>query len=105
MMAFSRVAYVCKCPTKVTAQAGHDPSGRVLVRTGGESDIDRLPGEPLSSGHRERLQRRLADGELFVVGELEGRIVSTTWLRPGGVFSLHHLPDKPFRLADSVGYG
>ena len=105
MMAFSRVAYVCKVPTQVIAQAGHDGSGSVLVRTGGEPDIDRLPAQMLSAGGRERLQRRLADGELFVVGELDGRLCSSTWLRPGGVFSLHHLPGKSFRLGEGVGYG
>lgn len=105
MMAFSRVAYVCKVPTQIAAQAGSDASGRIRVRTGGAPDIERLPPELLSGGGRERLQRRLADGELFVVGELEGRLCSTTWLRPGGVFSLHHLPGKLFRLGDGVGYG
>ena len=105
MMAFSRVAYVCKVPTQISAQAGSDASGRIRVRTGGEPDIDRLPTELLSAGGRERLQRRLADGELFVIGELEGRLCSSTWLRPGGVFSLHHLPGKAFRLADGIGYG
>jgi GNAT superfamily N-acetyltransferase len=105
MMAFSRVAYVCKVPTQIPHQAGHDPRGDIRVRTGSEADIHRLPAELLSSGGRERLQTRLADGELFVVGELEGRLVSSTWLRPGGVFSLHHLPGKTFRLGDGVGYG
>jgi hypothetical protein len=105
MMAFSRVAYVCKVPTQVTARAGQDVSGGIRVRTGGEPDIDRLPAEMLSGGGRERLQGRLADGELFIVGDLEGRLCSSTWLRPGGVFSLHHLPGKSFRLGDGVGYG
>ncbi len=105
MMAFSRVAYVCKCPTQVPARAGSAATGPLLVRTGGERDIDCLPEELLSWGRRERLQARLADGEQFVVGELEGRLVSCTWLRPGGVFSLHHLPGKAFRLGDGVGYG
>jgi GNAT superfamily N-acetyltransferase len=105
MMAFSRVAYVCKCPTQVPAEVQPEATGALLVRTGGESDIDRLPEELLSCGRRERLQARLADGELFVVGDLEGRLVSSTWLRPGGVFSLHHLPGKTFRLGEGVGYG
>lgn len=105
MMAFSRVAYVCKVPTQVPAGVRHETRGDILVRTGGEPDIDRLPAELLAAGGRERLQRRLADGELFVVGELDGRLVSSTWLRPGGVFSLHHLPGKTFRLAEGVGYG
>jgi hypothetical protein len=105
MMAFSRLAYVCKVPTQVTTLAVPDAEGTIPVRTGTEADIDRLPDEMLTGERRERLRQRLVDGEIFVIGELSGRIVSFTWLRPGGMFSLLHLPEHSYRLGAGVGYG
>lgn len=103
MMAFSRVAYICKCPTRVTADP--DVSGDVVVRTGHQGDLARLPPEVLPPGRLRILQERLEAGEILVVGESAGRIASCTWLRRGGAFTLHHLPERGFRLAPDVGYG
>ena len=105
-MAFSRVAYVCKCSTRIPDLDPEAPLAEgVRVRTGSEADLARLPAEIDPPGRRARLAERLALGEIFVVGEIGDRIVSCTWLRRGGVFTLHHLPDRPFRLALGIGYG
>jgi hypothetical protein len=103
MMAFSRVAYVCKVPTRVPADI--DVSDDIVVRTGHRGDLARFPEELLSPGRREKLEARLEADEILVVGEVGGRIVSCTWLRRGGEFALHHLPEHRFRLGPGVGYG
>lgn len=107
MMAFSRVSYICKCPTLVPARdaAESDEGWRLIVRVGEARDLERLPEEVVPRGHRERLRARLDRGELLIKGELDGTIVSATWLRCSGTFLLHHLPDHPFRLGEGVGYG
>ena len=103
MMAFSRVAYVCKCPTRVTADP--EVSRDVVVRTGHPGDLARLPAELLGPGRLPILQGRLGAGEILVLGEVSGRVASCTWLRRGGAFTLHHLPERAFHLASGVGYG
>lgn len=103
MMAFSRVAYVCKVPTRVEADA--DGSDGVVVRTGHRGDLARFPPELLPPGRLRVLEERLEAGEILVLGEVDGRIASCTWLRRGGTFAIHHLPDHPFRLAPGAGYG
>jgi GNAT superfamily N-acetyltransferase len=107
MMAFSRVAYVCKCPTRDGDPA--PPEGglpeRVRVRTGTIADVDHLPEDVCPPGNAPRLRARFDAGETFVVGEIEDHVVSCTWLRSGGAFALHHLPGRSFRLAEGVGYG
>ncbi|MFT3770756.1 MAG: hypothetical protein QM820_35480 [Minicystis sp.] len=106
MMAFSRVAYICKCPTRISAPASaeYDVPG-LRVRTGTAADLPRLPAEICPPDRLDRLEARLVTGEILVLGELEGRIVSLTWLRREGEFALHHLPAHPFRLAEGHGYG
>lgn len=103
MMAFSRVAYVCQCPTRVSDPPTLDAD--LAVRRGDEADLARLPEELLPPGRLERLRARLRAGEIFVFGEHEGRVVSCTWLRRTGTFALHGLSDCLFRLAENAGYG
>jgi hypothetical protein len=107
MMAFSRVAYVCKCPTRLPdgPRARPDVRGPFEVRLGGPDDLRRLPADYAGPSRLPELRARLDAGELFLVGELDGLIASCTWLRQGGSFSLHHLPRATFRLAPNVGYG
>lgn len=103
MMAFSRVAYVCQCPTTVPVPP--DPALDIQIRAGGEADLLRLPEEIRPPGRVDRLRARLREGEIFLLGERGGQIVSCTWIRRGGTFTLQGLPDHPFRLAPSAGYG
>lgn len=103
MMAFSRVAYVCKCPTRARGPAW-TPDG-LSVRLGGVDDLARLPDEIGGPARAVKLGARLLGGELLVIGELQGRVASCTWLRRGGAFALHHLPERSFRLGPGVGYG
>jgi GNAT superfamily N-acetyltransferase len=107
MMAFSRVAYVCKCPTEGAAPGPPDQGEPecVRVRRGTIADVDRLPADASPPERAGRLRARLEAGEIFLVGEIAGRIGSCTWLRRGGGFALHHLPGRSFRLAEGVGYG
>lgn len=103
MMAFSRVAYVCKVPTRVPADV--DVFDDIVVRTGHRGDLARLPPELLPPGRLEKLEARFEADEVLVVGEVDGRIASCTWLRRGGAFALQHLPEHRFRLGPGVGYG
>ena len=107
MMAFSRVAYVCKCRTRLPSmvESRPDVAGPFTVRLGAATDLDRLPADYAGPSRLHELRARLAAGELFVVGELEGRIASCTWLRKGGAFALHYLRGREFHLAPNVGYG
>jgi GNAT superfamily N-acetyltransferase len=103
MMAFSRVVYVCKCPTGSALGGALDG---LWVRAGTVADVDRLPAEISPPGRAAQLRARIEDGEILVVGEApDGRIASCTWIRRGGSFCLHHMPGRWFRLAEGVGYG
>jgi hypothetical protein len=108
MIVFAREVFVCKCATRVADWS--DPSAAEAVQRltfirGGEADLARLPAEHHDAKHIDELRARLARGEHWMVGELDGSIVTYTWLHTRSRVDYPYLPGCTFELAEDVGYG
>jgi hypothetical protein len=107
MIVFAREVFVCKCRTHVPDD---DPNADGLARQmrflkGGEGDLPRVDPEHHNAEHIEELRERLKRGEHWLVGEVDGRILTYTWLHTRREISYPSLPGCVFHVADDVGYG
>jgi hypothetical protein len=109
MIVFAREVFVCKCSTDVPAD---DPEANELSRKmrfvkGGEREIAQLDRAHHNDEHVADFRARLARGEHWMVGLVDEKIVTYTWLfepaRP--VCEYPYLPGCAFEIAKDVGYG
>jgi len=107
VIVLAREVFVCKCATDVPRA---DPNAteevyRVEWVAGEESHLAILPPEHHSKEHVDELRERLARGEHWVLGLLDGKVVSYTWLHKRPRIEYPYLPGCAFETAEDVGYG
>jgi hypothetical protein len=107
VIVLAREVFVCKCGTDVPRE---DPSAteevkRVVWVQGNNEHLSILPPEHHSAEHVDELRARLARGEHWVLGLLDDKVVSYTWLHKRRRIEYPYLPGCVFETADDVGYG
>jgi hypothetical protein len=107
MIVFAREVFVCKCPTAVPLD---DPNAGELAHkmrfvVGSEADLARLDPAHHDEKHVEELRARLRRGEHWMVGEVDDKIVTYTWLHTRSRIDYPYLPGCSFTVAGDVGYG
>jgi hypothetical protein len=107
MLVFSREVFVCKCPTEVPER---DPeatglAARVEFRRGSHADITMVDREHHGEEDLRQMEERLARGDYWMIGEVDGRMVSYTWLYRGERAAYPSLPGCEIRLRSDTGYG
>jgi hypothetical protein len=107
MLVFSREVFVCKCPTDVPER---DPeaaglAARVEFRRGSQADIAGVDREHHGEEDLRQMEERLARGDYWMIGEVDGRMVSYTWLYRGERAAYPSLPGCEIRLRSDTGYG
>jgi hypothetical protein len=106
MFDFNREVYICKCSTSVTDQ---DPDDAQLKKMhfvqGREFDLARLSPQYHTVETLNEMRNRLQRGEYWMVGEVDGEIVTYTWLIKGPQFTYEYLPHCTFKLREDTAYG
>jgi hypothetical protein len=107
VIVLAREVFVCKCATDVGRD---DPEASPDVRRvewvrGTEAHLALLQPQHHSPEHVEELRQRLGRGEHWVLGLLDGRVVSYTWLHTRRRIEYPYLPGCVFETAEDVGYG
>lgn len=107
MIVLAREVFVCKCSTAVPDD---DPNASEMARKmiftrGDEPDLARLDPAHHNAQHVEELRARLARGEHWLVGSVDGKIVTYTWLHTRPRIEYPYLPGCVFEVAPEVGYG
>ncbi len=107
MIVFAREVFVCKCPTRVPEDdpAAGDLSARMRFTKGTPDDLERLDPAHHNADHIAELRQRLGRGEHWLVGDVDGKIVTYTWLHTRSQVSYPSLPGCTFEVAPNVGYG
>jgi hypothetical protein len=114
MIVFAREVFVCKCATTVARADGAGAVPREeaneLARSmrfvkGGDDEIALLDREHHNDEHVADFRARLARGEHWMVGLVEGKIVTYTWLHTRAACEYPYLPGCAFYLEPDVGYG
>lgn len=107
MFDFSREVFICKCSTSVDIhQMDDDPEvKRMTFIQGTERDLMRLSPQYHDVNHLQEMRERLQRGEYWMVGELDGEIVTYTWLFARQYFEYTYLPGCRFTLGDDSAYG
>lgn len=107
MLVFAREVFVCKCPTEVpeTDPVAEGMAAQVQFSRGGETDLGRLDREHHGDEDIRQMRERLARGDYWMIGEVDRRIVSYTWLYRGGTAAYPSLPGCEIRLRSDTGYG
>jgi hypothetical protein len=82
VIVLAREVFVCKCATNVPREDPYatEEVKRVSWVRGTEAHLAILPPEHHSKEHVEELRERLARGERWMLGLLDGVVVSYTWL-------------------------
>ena len=107
VIVLAREVFVCKCSTDVPRE---DPTAGEQVRAvrwlrGDVATLANLDPSHHNPEHVGELRERLERGEYWMVGELEGRIVTYTWLHKRSRIDYPYLPGCSFTIAADVGYG
>jgi hypothetical protein len=107
MLVFAREVFVCKCPTDVP---GRDPAAEGLAARaafvrGSEADLARLDMAHHGEEDVRQMCERLARGDYWMIGEVDGAIVTYTWLLRGDRATYPSLPGCEIRLRRDCGYG
>jgi len=107
VIVLAREVFVCKCSTDVPRE---DPTAGEQVRAvrwlqGGEAELAILDPEHHNPEHVAELRQRLQRGEYWMVGQLDTRIVTYTWLHKRPKIDYPYLPGCSFDIATDVGYG
>jgi hypothetical protein len=107
VLVFSREVFVCICSTDVSppAVAAGEVTDRMRFSRGGLADLDRVDRDHHDPAHLAELGARLERDEYWLIGELDGRIVTYTWLFGGDRASYPSLPGCEIALRPEVGYG
>lgn len=106
MFDLSREVFICKCSTSVRDDDPDDPLLRKMrfIR-GDERDLLRLSPEYHAVSVLTDMRARLVRGEHWMIGEVDGEIVTYTWLISGPQFTYSYLPGCTFRLRGDTAYG
>lgn len=107
MLVFAREVFVCKCSTdvpRIDPEAGELASKMRFVK-GTEADLARVDPDHHNAEHVAELRERLARGEHWMIGEVDGAIVTYTWLQASGRASYPSLPGCDVVLRKDCGYG
>ncbi len=107
MAPFDREVFVCKCSTQVPA-SDPDATGlaaRIRWRRGGEVDLARLDPTHHDDDERDHMRARLAHGRYWLVGEVDDRIATFSWLHHDDRATYPLLPGCEIRLRGDTGYG
>ncbi len=102
VIVFSREVFVCKCPTLERPKERH-PELRFSI--GKASDLGRLDRSHHNAAHLKELSERLARNEYWLLGEIDGQIVTYTWLHTLGRIEYRYLPNCVFEQSAQAGYG
>jgi hypothetical protein len=107
MIVLAREVFVCRCSTAVPDD---DPNANEMARKmvfskGGPDDLERLDPQHHNAEHIEELRARLARDEHWLVGDVDGKMVTYTWLHTRPRIEYPYLPGCAFSLAPDVGYG
>jgi hypothetical protein len=111
VIVFAREVFVCKCsvnvPDKVDADAAelNELARRMSFVRGSEQELARVDPAYHDATHVAELRERLARGEWWMVGLVDGRIVTYTWLHTRSRVEYPYLPGCAFDVAPDVGYG
>jgi len=102
MFELAREAFVCACATSVPDD--DPPATRALAfRLGDDADLSRLADHDAAA--QAAMQEHLRRGDRWLIGELDGAIVTYTFLSLGRSFEYPALPGCAFSLRADVGYG
>lgn len=107
MIVLAREVLVCKCSTNVplTDPNAEDFAREVRFVQGGEPELEKLDPAHHNPEHVAELTERLKRGEYWMVGLVDDKIVTYTWLHTRSVIDYPYLPGCTFNVAADVGYG
>lgn len=106
VLVFSREVFVCRCATTLAnaapAASGH---GKLVFRRGESDDLLRLDPAHHDRTHIAELCSRLDRGEHWLVGEIDGQIVTYSWLHRRRRAAYPTLPGCEIALRRDTAYG
>jgi hypothetical protein len=108
VLVFSREVFVCTCSTDVPPsddEARGGLAGRLSFVRGSTADLARVDRAHHDEAHVTELRSRLARDEHWLIGELDGRIATYTWLHCRDRAAYPSLPGCEVVLRPDVGYG
>jgi GNAT superfamily N-acetyltransferase len=107
MPPFDREVFVCKCPTDIppTAPAASGPAALLRWLRGGQADLVRLDPAHHGEEQRNQMRVRLEHGRYWLIGEVDGRIATFSWLHNDDRTTYPFLPGCEIRLREDTGYG
>jgi len=107
VIVLAREVFVCKCSTAVPDDDpnANEMARRMVFAKGGEADLARLDPAHHNPQHVEDLRLRLARGEHWLIGDVDGKMVTYTWLHTRPRIEYPYLPGCVFEVAPDVGYG
>jgi hypothetical protein len=107
MIVFAREVFICKISTHAQEddEMPSELARRMTFAKGEAEDLDRLPREHHDDAHLDEMRARLARGEHWMVGSVDDRIVTYTWLHGRDTFSYPSLPGCTYRLRADTAYG
>jgi hypothetical protein len=105
MLVFAREVFICKCPTAVDVATAADIGPPLRFRQGTDPDIGRL--DPRHHGDEDirQMRERLAAGDYWLIGELDGTIATYSWLSRRRRATYPSLPGCEVRLRPDTAYG
>ena len=80
-------------------------AAEVVWHHGTEADFDKLDREHHSDKHTDDFTQRLARGEIWLIGEVNGKHAGYTWLSRHETAFYPSLPGCEIRLSKETGYG
>lgn len=104
---FDREVFVCRCATDVPVVdlGASGMAARIRWRRGGEADLARLDPAHHGADDHDLMRERLAHGRYWLIGDVDERIATFTWLHHDERASYPHLPGCEIRLRGDTGYG
>ncbi len=107
MLVFAREVFVCKCSTNVPRRdpEATGPAKEVVWHQGSANDFSRLDPEYHHQQHIDDFSGRLSRNEYWMIGSLDGNIVTYTWLTDASTAIYPSLPGCEVSLSDDTGYG
>jgi hypothetical protein len=104
MIVLAREVCLCKCSTEVAS--GHDTAEDGLRFVSGSTEhLDRLDPEHHDEARRAEFVARLDRGEYWLLGLVEDRVATYTWLHTRPRCEYPYLPGCAFHLPTDFGYG
>jgi hypothetical protein len=107
VLVFAREVFVCKCSTHVsrTDPMAEGMAARLRFVKGSEADIDRIDRNHHGEEDLVQMRERLARGDHWMIGEVDGKVVTYTWLHRRDRAVYPSLPGCEVALRRDTGYG